>query len=155
MAVASGLGFAGLLRRLEPRSPWLPWVPRAVAALFVIGVAAHAGRANGRNNTVLRDFVTTLFASLPPGAIVMTTMGDDVNGAVAYFHAVEKLRPDVVHLDCYRLSTPWGVARQRRLHPEVVLPEGEYRKRGWHIKQLLEANPTRPLVVIGHLDDWD
>jgi hypothetical protein len=123
--------------------------------VFVSGVAAHAARANGRHNTVLRDFVTTALASLPPNSIVMTNMGDDVNGAVAYFHEVERLRPDIVHLDRYYLSTPWGVARERRLHRDVVLPEGVYRKDGWRIEQLLDANSGRPFVVIGPLDEWD
>jgi hypothetical protein len=38
---------------------------------------------------------------------------------------------------------------------DVYLPEGVYGKQGWNIKQLLDGNPHRPLIVIGHLDDWD
>jgi hypothetical protein len=126
-----------------------------VGAVFVLGVAAHGRQATGRNNYVYRDFVTTAFASLSPSAIVITNMGDDVTGAVFYMHEVEKLRPDVIHWDPAYLGTPWYVARQRRLHRDVVLPAGEYGKRGWNIKQLLDSNPGRPFHVIGHIDEWD
>jgi hypothetical protein len=155
LALASGLGFAYLLQRPGPRSRWLRSVPLGVGAVFVLGVAAHWKQANGRNNYVYRDFVTTAFASLPPSAIVITNMGDDVTGAVFYMHEVEKLRPDVIHWDPAYLGTSWYVARQRRLHRDVVLPAGEYGKHGWNIKQLLDSNPGRPFDVIGHIDEWD
>jgi hypothetical protein len=35
------------------------------------------------------------------------------------------------------------------------LPEGGYGEHGWNIKQLLDGNPNRSVMVIGHLDDWD
>jgi hypothetical protein len=155
LAMASGLGVAVLLQRLTPRGPWLRGVPVGLGAGFVLGIAAYGPRANNRANDVYRAFVTTAFASLPPNAIVMTNMGDDVTGAVFYFHEVERLRPDVVTLGRAYLGTPWYAARQRRLHRDVTLPEGQYGKYGWHIAQLVDANPRRPFVVIGHLDDWD
>jgi hypothetical protein len=115
----------------------------------------HLGRASGRNNTVYRDFVASAFATLPRNAIVITAMGDDVTGSVLYFHEVERLRPDVVHLDSDYLAKSWYVARKRRLVRDVYLPEGVYARDGWNLKQLLDGNPNRPLVVIGHLDGWD
>jgi hypothetical protein len=155
LAIASGLGFAALAPKLGARSPSRHLVSVGVGAVFAIGVAVHAGQASGRNNTVYRDFVTTAFASLPPNAIVLTTMGDDVTGSVFYFHDVEKLRPDVIHLDSDYLGRLWYTARKRRLVGDVYLPEGVYGKQGWNIKQLLDGNPRRPLIVIGHLEDWD
>jgi len=152
LSIAAGFGFAGLLQRLGARSPRLRLVPVAV---FAVGVAVHWGQANGRDNSVYRDFVTTAFASLPPNAIAMTTMGDDVTGSVFYFHEVEKLRPDIIHLDTDYLAKIWYTARQRRLHPDVHLPEGSYGRDGWTIKQLLDGNPSRPLAIVGRLDDWD
>jgi hypothetical protein len=47
------------------------------------------------------------------------------------------------------------VARQRRAHRDVYLPEGTYGTRGWNIKQLRDGNPNRPFVVIGQIGDWD
>jgi hypothetical protein len=152
-AIAAGLGLASLLQRLG--SPWRRLAPVGVGAVFAIGVAVHAGQASGRNNTVYRDFVTTAFAAVPPNAIVLTTMGDDVTGAVLYFHDVEKLRPDVIHLDSDYLAEPWYVARRRRLHGDVYLPAGTYGSHGWNIRQLLDGNPDRPFVVIGQIGDWD
>jgi hypothetical protein len=35
------------------------------------------------------------------------------------------------------------------------LPEGGYGERGWNIKRVLDGNPKRAVIVIGHLDDWD
>jgi len=155
LAIASGLGLAALLQRLGGRSHGRRLLQAGVAAVLVVGVAVHAGQANGRNNTVLRDFVTTAFASLPRNAIVITAMGDDVTGSAFYLHEVEKLRPDVILFDSDYLAKPWYTARQRRLHPDVFLPEGGYGKPGWNIKQLLDGNPHRPLAFIGHLEDWD
>jgi hypothetical protein len=155
LAIASGLGFSALLQRLGAPSAWQRVLPVGVGAVFVIGVAVHAGQANRRNNTVFRDFVTTAFASLPPNAIVITSMGDDITGSVFYLHEVEKLRTDVIHLDSDYLAKPWYTARKRRLHPDVYLPEGSYGKDGWNIKRLLDGNPNRPVIFVGHLDDWD
>ena len=158
LAIAAGLGFGAVLQRLGTRQPAVHPRPRillvGVGAAFAIGIAAHAGTANGRRNTVLRDFVTTAFASVPPNAIVLTE-GDEVTNSAFYLHDVERLRTDVIHLGRTYLAAPWYTARQRRLHPDLYLPEGGYGKHGWDIKQLLDGNPTRTVVVIGHLDDWD
>ena len=155
LAIASGFGLAGLVQALGARRPWLRLVPVGVAAVFVFGVTVHVGQASGRNNTVFRDFVTTAFVSLPPDAIAITAMGDDVTGSVFYLHEVEKLRTDVIHLDSDYLVKPWYTARKRRLHRDLYLPEGGYGKHGWNIKQLLDGNPNRPLIFIGHPDEWD
>ncbi|MGA7743144.1 MAG: DUF2723 domain-containing protein [Polyangia bacterium] len=155
LAIAAGVGFAGLLQRLGARVSWPRLAPVAVVAAFALGVALHAGQASGRHNTVYRDFVTTAFASLPANALVITAMGDDVTGAVFYFQEVEQLRTDVVHLDSDYLAMSWYMARRRRLHPDVYLPQGAHGSGGWTLKQLLDGNPHRPVVVIGHVDDWD
>ncbi len=155
LALASGLGFAHVLERLGSRGPWRRAVLLGIAGVFALGVAGREMRTDGRSNTVYRDFVTTAFGSLPPSAILMTNMGDDVTGAAFYLHEVEKLRPDVIHLDPSYLGSPWYVARQRRLHRDVLLPDGEYGRHGWNIKQLLEANPDRSIYVVGHMDEWD
>jgi hypothetical protein len=155
LAIAAGLGLAALAQRLAAHGLWLRLASVGVGAVLLAGVVVHAGRGNARNNTVLRDFVTTALASLPPNAMVITAMGDDVTGAVLYFHEVEKLRPDVVSLDSDYLVKPWYTARKRRLLRDVYLPEGVYGRDGWNIKQLLDGNPNRPVIFIGHLADWD
>jgi hypothetical protein len=155
LAIASGLGLACLLHRLGARGPWLRLTSVGVGVVFVMGVAGHVGQANARNDTVLQDFVTTAFASLPPDTIAITAMGDDVAGSAHYLHEVERLRPDVVHLDSDFLSKPWYLARVRRLVRDVHMPEGVYGRGGWNLKQLLDLNPNRPIVFIGHLDEWD
>jgi hypothetical protein len=82
-------------------------------------------------------------------------MGDHLTGSVFYFREVEKLRPDVIHLDRELLGFSWYGARKRRLHPDFFLPEGGYGRRGWNIKKLLDGNPGRALVVIDRLEPWD
>jgi hypothetical protein len=157
-AIAAGLGVAKLIRVLGERWPAAvrrAYVGYAAAGLFfVVGAAAHAGHASQRHNTVFSDFVTTAFASVPPNAIVIT-MGDHLTGSVFYFHDVEKLRPDTIHLDRELLGISWYGERKRRLHPDLFLPQGFYGKQGWGIKQLLDGNPKRPVVVIDRLDNWD
>jgi hypothetical protein len=161
LAIAAGLGFAKLLQWLTrsagARAALLrrDSVAGSVAALvFAGGVVAHAGQANQRHNTVFADFVTTAFASLPPNAIVIT-MGDHLTGSVFYFREIEKLRPDVIHLDRELLGIQWYAERKRRLHPDLFLPPGFYGRQGWAIKRLLDGNPGRPVVVIDRLDSWD
>ena len=158
LAIATGLGFARLMQVAGDR--WPAVLRRAylghlaAGLLFVIGIAAHVGHANQRHNTVFSDFVTTAFDSLPRNAIVIT-MGDHLTGSVFYFREVEKLRPDTIHLDRELLGIPWYIERKRRLYPDLFVPQGFYGRRGWNIKQLLDGNPRRPLVVIDRLDQWD
>jgi len=130
------------------------WTLVGAILILAVGVTAHASDANERHNQVFPDFVTTAFASLPANAIVIT-MGDHLTGAVFYFREVEKLRPDIIHLDRELLGCAWYGERKRRLYPDLFLPEGLYGRRGWNIKKLLDGNPGRPLVVIDRLDPWD
>ena len=157
-AIASGFGLAVLLRSLGAHwsalRRWQSWTSAIAVAVFCLGVAVHGAEASGRGNTMLRDFVTAAFASLPPNAIAITE-GDEVTNSVFYLHEVEKLRPDVIHLGRTYLAAPWYTAGQRRLHPDLALPTGGYGPGGWNIKRLLDGNPQRPVIVIGHLDDWD
>jgi hypothetical protein len=158
LAVGAGLGFAAVLKLLGGGAPaarsWMRWSSLVAAAAFAIGVTLHSREASGRSNTVLRDFVTAALSSLPQRSIVLTG-GDEITNSVFYLHEVEKLRPDIVHFGLEYLAAPWYTARQERLHRDVYVPQGGYGPRGWKIRRLLEGNPRRPVIVIGHLDDWD
>ena len=98
--------------------------------------------------------MTAAFAAVPPNAIVIT-MGDHLSGAVFYLHEVEKLRPDTIHLDRNLLAGSWYCQRVTRSHPDLVLPKGLYVPGGWTMRQLMLANPLRPLVIVDRLDSWD
>jgi hypothetical protein len=158
LAMAAGLGMARLLEFLRTRSSFCQrharLAPVFAVLVFALGALAHASTCSQRHNRVFSDFVTTAFASLPPNAIVIT-MGDHLTGSVFYFREVEKLRPDVIHLDRELLGFSWYNQRKRQLYPDLFLPEGVYGQRGWGIKKLLDGNSTRPLVVIDRLDTWD
>ncbi len=156
LALAAGIGWASLLRRLEQRwsSPWLARLSLAgVVALFAAGVMIHSDSSQ-RRNTVFRDFVTTAFNSLPPNAIVVT-IGDHLTGAVFYYREIEKLRPDVIHLDEQLLGYRWYCDRKLRQYPDLSMPAGVYLPGGFNIKQLMSVNPQRPLVVLDRLGAWD
>ena len=158
LAIAAGLGFSWLAAASRARFPSVErrarWAPACALVLLGAGAAAHAGECNQRHNRVFADFVATAFASLPRNAIVIT-MGDHLTGSIFYFREVEKLRPDVIHLDRELLGFSWYGERKRRLHPDLTLPEGGYGRRGWNIKRLLDGNPSRPLVIIDRLETWD
>jgi hypothetical protein len=158
LAIAAGLGFAWLVNLLHARLPALArqarWLPVWALVVLGLGILLHGKECNQRKNRVFADFVTAAFASLPPNAIVIT-MGDHLTGSIFYFREVEKLRPDVIHLDRELLGYPWYGERKRKLHPEFNLPAGVYGRRGWKIKALLDRNPDRPLVVIDRLEPWD
>jgi hypothetical protein len=157
LALAAGLGFSALFSRMRARGLWAHWLPGLALSLclltFPVGVAANA-QAGQRHNTVLRDFVAAAFAAVPPNAIVIT-MGDHLSGAVFYLHEVEKLRPDTIHLDRNLLSGSWYCQRVARNHPDLVLPKGVYVPGGWTMRQLMLANPLRPLVIVDRLETWD
>jgi len=85
----------------------------------------------------------------------VVTVGDHLTGAVLYFHEVEKLRPDVIHLDEQLLGYRWFCERRKRKHPDLSIPAGVYLPGGFTIKQLMTANPNRPLVVLDRLSTWD
>jgi hypothetical protein len=157
-AIAAGLGGARLLGWLRVRWRWLDRQPHLAyalpLALLALCLAVNGAAASRRGNGVFADFASTALASLPPDAIVLTH-GDHVSGAVAYLHEVERLRPDVIHLDRDMLGLPWYGQRKRRLHPGLYLPERGYGKLGYDIKQVLDGNPTRPVTVVDQLDAWD
>ena len=158
LAIAAGLGCAGLLawlRRRWPlleRRPGLAYVVPVATLAWCLAVNGEA--ASRRGDTVFADFAATALRSLPANAIVLTH-GDHVSGAVAYLHEVEGARPDVIHLDRDMLGLPWYGQRKRRLHPGLYLPDRGYGKLGYDIKQVLDGNPTRPVTVIDKLDEWD
>jgi hypothetical protein len=147
LAIATGPAFAMLLSQLQPH---LPYARRLYIALclpilvLMFGALTQGGRVNQRSNRVFVDFARTAASSLPQQAILVT-IGDHVTGAMSYFLEVEKLRPDVIHLDREMLTFPWYKQRKIRLHPDFNLPEGNVRVT---FKKLLEDNPSRPLVVI-------
>jgi hypothetical protein len=157
IALAAGIGWAWLFRRLEARAASVSRVSRLSLAgaglVFLAGAAVNSG-ASQRGNTVFRDFVSAAFASLPRDAIVVT-MGDHLTGAVFYFREVEKLRPDVIHLDQQLLGFRWYCDRALRRHPDLAIPAGVYLPGGFNIKQLMDANRNRPLVVLDRLGTWD
>ena len=157
MALAAGIGWAWLFRRLEARAVSASGASRLSLAgaglVFLAGAVVNAG-ASQRGNTVFRDFVSAAFASLPRDAIVVT-MGDHLTGAVFYFREVEKLRPDVIHLDQQLLGFRWYCDRALRRHPDLAIPAGVYLPGGFNIRQLMNANRNRPLVVLDRLGTWD
>jgi len=157
MALAAGIGWAWLVRRLEARTASPVRVSRlslAGALLVFLAGAVVNSSSSQRHNTVFRDFVSTTFASIPRDAIVVT-MGDHLTGAVFYFREVEKLRPDVIHLDQQLLGMRWYCERALRRHPDLIIPAGVYLPGGFNIKQLMDANRNRPLIVLDRLGTWD
>jgi hypothetical protein len=157
IALTAGIGWAWLFRRLEARAASAARVSRlsliGAGLVFLAGGVVNAS-ASQRRNTVFREFVSATFASLPQDAIVVT-MGDHLTGAVFYFHEVERLRPDVIHLDEQLLGFRWYCDRVLRRHPDLAIPAGVYLPGGFTIKQLMDSNRSRPLVVLDRLGTWD
>ncbi len=157
MAMAAGVGFATLVGLMRPQHQARRCVPALVAtALLAGGIATSFAHANQRGNTVFRDFVSAALASLPANSILVT-MGDHLSGAVMYFHEIEKLRPDVIHLDRELLGSAWYCKRKQRQHPDLSLPAGVYSAAagGWKIQQLIDANPRRTMAILDRLEEWD
>lgn len=148
---AAGLGFAALVPRDRP------W-PIALALMFVLlPIALHARAANHRDDWTIHDYGTELLRPVPDRALVLTR-GDLALNSARYVHEFEHARNDVVILDLEMLTFNWMKPLVAKQHPEIVLPGPAYRfgqADGFNLRQLVEANASRPVVICGGVRKQD
>jgi hypothetical protein len=128
---------------------------RAAAAVVALAVTLgpvpfHWGPVSRHGNTLVRSYGSEILRAAPPGALLLTK-GDLITNGVRYLQTVEGMRPDVRVLDQELLGYPWEPPRVRRAHPEVNVPGARYMPGapdGFTMKELLDANPSAPAVLI-------
>jgi hypothetical protein len=143
-----GLGVA-LLARLAARPDVPRWTVHAatVAATLVIALVALPS-VDRRDDRVARGYGADILESVEPGAILLTT-GDDASFAVSYLQAIERMRPDVIHVIPALLRGDWYVRQLRARHPDLQIPF----ERLTTLRVFVEANSSRPIATVGPLID--
>jgi 4-amino-4-deoxy-L-arabinose transferase-like glycosyltransferase len=122
----------------------------ASAAMVAVlaGIIVHYREIDQSNNHAARQFGEDIFATLEPGAILVAN-GDEAINPLVYLQAVEGNRPDVAVLEFPLLPTDWYLDQLRRRYPTLVIPFDHFDGQSGSLKALVEANPNRPMAVIG------
>jgi len=141
---------AELLARLASRvrSRAADIATAVVLAVLLGGVVANYGEIDQSRNHVTRRFAEDILATLEPSSILVMN-GDEVIMPLTYLQEVEGRRPDVSLIAMPFLYTDWYVPQLRRHYPNLVVPFERYDGRSGTMKALVEANPVRPVAVVG------
>ncbi|HEV2690273.1 MAG TPA: DUF2723 domain-containing protein [Bryobacteraceae bacterium] len=112
------------------------------------GVIANYAEIDQSKNHAARKFAEDVLASLEPRSILIAN-GDEVISPVVYLQDVEGYRPDVALVVMPLLRTDWYVPQLRRQYPNLTIPFAQYDGRSGTLKDFIEANPGRPIAVVG------
>jgi Protein of unknown function (DUF2723) len=155
VAVAPLIAF-GVLLGADTLATLVPGIRRhatiltaSVVVLAVVGgVVANYREIDQSRNHVTRRFAEDIFATLDPDSILVIN-GDEVIMPLTYLQEVEGYRPDVSLIVMPFLYTDWYVPQLRRHYPGLIVPFARYDGRSGTMKALVEANPGRPVAVVG------
>jgi hypothetical protein len=95
-------------------------IPFLVVFVLVPSVALNYKAVDESDNYAVEDYSRNLFASLDPGATLLTYQWDFFVAAALYQQIVEGVRPDVVILERELLRRSWYITQLERNHPEVI-----------------------------------
>jgi hypothetical protein len=127
----------------------------SVAAALIFGtVGMHFREVDQRRNHLAHTFAQDALATLAPNSVLLAR-GDEVVFPVGYVQAVEKTRPDVTLVAMGLQGFAWYIPQLRRRDPALRIPFDRYDPRdpGATLRALVEANPTRPFVLVGAATD--
>lgn len=130
------------------RGKSLPVVAGALGLVLVVGLTTNYQQMDESRNRVARFFGEDLLASLEPDAILFV-VGDPFFFPPLYLTAVEKVRPDVTLVAIPLLYARWYIAQLRMRDPPLNIPFDFYDGQGNNFKKLIEANPGRPIALLG------
>ncbi len=105
------LGAQTLLQRTRSR-----WAAPALFAGLLVAVGLHGPNAGHRGWTVLEDYLSNLYATVEPNAVVIGSGDPAVFGSLYLQHA-QGLRPDVVYVEPTMAGHPWYVDGLKAQHP--------------------------------------
>jgi tetratricopeptide (TPR) repeat protein len=123
-----------------------------VSVVVIAALFPRYKEIDQRGNHLARDFAKDIFATVEPNSILLTG-GDEVVLPLQYLQAAEGYRLDVTLIIIPLLAGDWYVRQLRERNPGLALPFTRLDGKAATTRTLVEANPGRPIVVVGDLTD--
>jgi Protein of unknown function (DUF2723) len=130
----------------------VPLVAGALLIVLVVSVITNYRRVDQSHNRIARSFGEDVFTTVEPHAILMTT-GDGVAIPLMYLSIAERKRPDVALIFLPLLPADWYLRQLRERYPDLAVPFDHYDGQRQNLRALIEANPGRPVAIIGTVPD--
>ncbi|PYL15428.1 MAG: hypothetical protein DMF46_06100 [Verrucomicrobia bacterium] len=130
----------------------LPLVAGALLIVLVVSVVTNYRRIDQSRNRIARSFGEDVLATVEPHAILLTT-GDGVAIPLMYLSIAERKRPDVALIFLPLLPADWYLRQLRERYPDLAVPFDHYDGQRQNLRALIEANPGRPVAIIGTAPD--
>ena len=127
-------------------------VSAAVAVVLVVSLLTHYRRIDQSKNHIARTYGEDLLRTAQPDAILLVS-GDGLALPPIYLNIVERMRPDVTIIVPPILPAYWYVNHLRKHDPNLKIPFEHYDRQQGNIRTLVEANPGRPVGVVGRVPD--
>jgi hypothetical protein len=155
-APLSALGIAWISEWVVSIAPELPRpleiIAGALAIVLAVQLGANYRRLDQSRNHIARTFAEDVFGTVDPNAIVLAT-GDGFAMPLMYLKTIENVRRDVTLIAPPLLPAGWYVRELRRRDPKLNIPFESYDGQQNNLKALVEANPDRPIAVVGRKVD--
>jgi len=141
---------AEMVRRYAPAIPMPPLrvVSGVIVVVLAVSVFTNYRQIDQSHNHIARSYAEDLFATAEPDTILLVT-GDGPALPPLYLNIIEKVRPDLTLIVAPMLPGDWYIRQLRRHHPRLKIPFDYYDGRQNNLKALVEANPDRPLAIVG------
>jgi dolichyl-phosphate-mannose-protein mannosyltransferase len=145
------LSVAEVVASSVPARP-VPLVAGALLIVLVVSVITTYRRVDQSHNRIARSFGEDVFTTVDPHAILMTT-GDGFAIPLMYLSIAERKRPDVALIFLPLLPADWYLRQLRERYPDLAVPYDHYDGQRQNLRALIEANPGRPVAIIGTVPD--
>ncbi len=119
VALIAGVGLIGLFR-------WLSGKMNVVALTFLflavslLPLYVHYNKTDETQNYLVEDYTKNMFASLEPGALVLSYQWDYWVSASFYYQFVKDFRPDVAVVDKELLRRSWYFVELGHRYPWLI-----------------------------------
>jgi hypothetical protein len=130
----------------------MPLVAGALLIVLVVSVITNYRRVDQSHNRIARSFGEDVFTTVEPHAILLTT-GDGIAIPLMYLSIAERKRPDVALISLPLLPADWYLRQLRERYPDLAVPYDHYDGQRQNLRALIEANPGRPVAIIGTVPD--
>lgn len=151
------LGIAMIAEFVASSAPTLPVRPvplisGAIAVVLAVSLITNYKRIDQSDNRIARTYAEDVFNTIEPNTILFVT-GDGLSLPLLYLNLVERVRPDVTLIFPLLLPADWYVRQLRERYPNLIVPFEYYDAKRNNLRMLTAANLSRPIAVIGTLQD--